>query len=81
VSPKVLLVKVLFCSSPTTVDLQSTAAWDWIDAFAPHGVTQIASAKRKISPGDLVDMPDYLSFRTSNCDCFAMTDVYCFFFS
>jgi hypothetical protein len=68
VSPKIVLVKVLFCSSPTTVDLQSARAWDWADGSAARVVRQNTSAKRQTTPHDLVGMRNYLKYRDSNRD-------------
>jgi hypothetical protein len=55
VSPKVVLVKVLFCNSPMTVDLQSAAVWVATGDCAPHGVP-IAKANKQIAPHDLIGM-------------------------
>ena len=67
-SAKIVLVKLLFCSSPTTVDLQSAGAWDWADALAARVMRQNASANRQTTPHDLVGMRNYLKYWNSNCD-------------
>src|ERR1700751_5805293 len=64
VSPKVVLVKVIFLRSPTTVDLHS--GWVGVDVCATDGATQIASATMHITPQDLVGMPHYPNFPDSN---------------
>ena len=64
VSPKVALLKVLFCRSPTTVDLHS--GWVEVDVCAMHDATEIASARMQITPQDLVGMPHYLNFSVTS---------------
>ncbi len=45
-SPNVVLVKVLFCKSPTTVEGQGAVVWDMADEVVPQGARQVASASR-----------------------------------
>ena len=68
VSPKIVLVKVLFSRSPTTVDLQSAGVWDGSDALAAPVETRNASANRQITLHNLVDMRHYLNFHRLNGD-------------